>query len=75
LWDAIFSHGIEFLIRDRNQYWRRVLFETKEAESYRAFVEDFLAIKARSRSLNPAESATKLIRRFGATLSDGSRIS
>jgi len=58
---SVFFDGVPIVVRDPALYWRYFLTGTNEAEEFRQFAEDFDRIKARSRSLSPADR-TRILR-------------
>lgn len=54
---AAIREGIPLLVRDRGLYWRLLLTSGRLAEDEVDLVEDFAAIKARSRSLSRIDRA------------------
>lgn len=57
---AALREGIPLLVRDRGLYWRLLLVSGRLAEDEVELVEDFAAIKARSRSLSRVDRARLL---------------
>ena len=53
--DEVFHSGAPLLINDRSLYWRYFLPVTRIADDFREYITDYATIKARSRSLNPAD--------------------
>lgn len=58
---AVFYNGIPILVKDKNLYWQFFLTVTNSAEDFMSFVDDFLEIKQRSKSLSKLDRS-RLIR-------------
>ncbi len=54
---SVFYDGEPIMVRDEDLYRRFFLEVTQEAEDFREFAQDFLAIKSRSRSLSEVDRA------------------